>query len=281
MSPARSIQPSPPRIIAAARRVAVTLGLEVCDERIRRGWSQAHLARKAGVSPSMVHGIEAGESATIDGYARLADALGLDLASSLLPADRRTTPKVADPVHSALGELEAVQLSGHRFEVRLDEPYQHYQFAGRADLVAIDHDRRALLHIENRTRFPDIQAFLGSFNAKRAYLDRELAQRVGLHRFASVTHAVVALWSSEVLHALRIREMTFRSACPDPPDAFAAWWAGQPPTRGISSTLIVLDPTARDRQRQWVHLDQARVIRPRHRGYADTADALLRAHRAT
>lgn len=43
------------------------------------------------------------------------------------------------------------------FEVAIAEPHQHYQFAGRADRLGWDLDRRALIHIENRTRFPDMQ----------------------------------------------------------------------------------------------------------------------------
>jgi transcriptional regulator with XRE-family HTH domain len=250
------------------------LGLEVRDERIRRGWSQARLAMAAGVSPAMLHGVEAGRAATLDGYARLADALGLSTRFTLLPVDRRTTVHDADLVHAALGELEATHLRPFGFEIRLDEPYQHFQFAGRADVVAIDRERRALLHIENRTRFPDIQAFLGSYNAKRAYLHEELSARLGMRSFRSVTHVVVALWSSEALRVLRLRESTFRSVCPDPSDGFGAWWAGTPPTRGTSSTLVILDPAARDRQRLWVDLDRAQTTRPRHRGYAAAAAAL-------
>ncbi|MCY7290243.1 MAG: helix-turn-helix domain-containing protein [Cryobacterium sp.] len=281
------------------RRLPIGLGLEIRDERVRRGWSQVRLAHVAGVSPSMVHGVEAGDAATLDGYARLADVLGLEPRFSVYPAARPSATRTSDVVHSALGEMEAARFRGYALEVRLDEPYQHYQFAGRADLTAVDRERHALLHIENRTRFPDIQAFLGSYSAKRAYLHGELAARLGLRGFASVTHAVVALWSSEVLHVLRMRHETFRATCPDATDAFAAWWDGQPPNHsttiqdttsqgttsqgttnqgttspGTTSTLVVLDPTASGRQRAWIDLERALIVRPRHRGYADAAKAL-------
>src|SRR3972149_745963 len=35
-------------------------------------------------------------------------------------------------------------------------PYQHYQCAGRAGLLAWERERRSLLHVENRTRFPNL-----------------------------------------------------------------------------------------------------------------------------
>ncbi len=161
-----------------------------------------------------------------------------------------TEPAVdIDPVHAALGEIEAARLSNRGFEVHLDEPYQHYQHAGRGDLVAFDRKHRALLHIENRTRFPDIQGFAGSYNAKRAYLAPELADRWQLGGgFSSQTHIVAALWSAEVLTTLRLREATFRALCPQSPEGFAAWWEGDPaaPTpRGSTSALVLLDSAGR------------------------------------
>jgi hypothetical protein len=87
----------------------------------------------------------------------------------------------------------------------------------------------------------------------------------------------VALWSSEVLSVLRRRLSSFLSLCPDPADAFGAWWAGTPPV-GYSSTLVLLDPVsdAESRRRMWVGLEHVPVVRPRYRGYAE-ALAHLRA----
>jgi hypothetical protein len=81
-----------------------------------------------------------------------------------------------------------------------------------------------MLHVENRTRFPDLQGFAGSYDTKRAYLAPDLARRLGIEGgFRSVTHVVAALWSSEVLHALRLRTASFAAICPGSGDAFAAW----------------------------------------------------------
>ncbi|MEP7158833.1 MAG: hypothetical protein ABI797_05360, partial [Chloroflexota bacterium] len=158
-----------------------------------------------------------------------------------------------------------------------DEPYQHYQFAGRADVVAWDLETLALLHIENRTRFPDFQDMAGSFNAKRAYLGRVLAERLGIGGWRSETHVIAALWSSEVVHALRLRTESFLAICPQPPEAFAAWWSGHPPATGKSSCLVVMDPLASGRQRAFANLDEAVRARPLHRGYVDVARLLARA----
>jgi hypothetical protein len=223
-----------------------------------------------------VANVEAGKPSSLEGYVRLGYALGLAPAFAFR-SERTTTSRDVDAVHAAMGELEAQHLRSLGNEVLIDEPYQHYQFAGRADLVAINRERRAMLHLENRTRFPDMQGFAGAFNAKRAYLAPNLARRHNLREFDTITHVVVALWSSEVLHTVRLRLSTFQSLCPDPADAFRAWWSGAPPS-GHSSTLVLLDPTtgAGSRRRQWVGLEHAAVVRPRHRGYAETL-ARLRA----
>ena len=161
------------------------------------------------------------------------------------------------------------------FLVGVDEPYQHYQFAGRADVLAWDLEAAALLHIENRTRFPNLQEMAGSFNAKRAYLGRAIAERLGVRRWASETHVIAALWSAEVLHALRLRTETFRSICPHTADAFKGWWQDARPRSGITATLIVVDPAAAGQQRQFIGLDAALSARPRYRDYADAAARLM------
>ena len=99
--------------------------------------------------------------------------------------------------------------------VSLDEPFQHFQFAGRADLLARDADRAALLHVENRTCFPNIGETFGSYNAKRRYMPSVIAERLGLRGgFRVVTNVIVALWSSEVLHVVRRHRPSFSAVCP-------------------------------------------------------------------
>jgi hypothetical protein len=233
------------------------------------------------VSPTLVTGVEAGAPSSIDGYVRLALALSLRPTFALSEEDdtrARHPSRDVDPVHAAMGEAEASHLRAHGFEVYIDEPFQHYHFAGRADLVAVDRERHALLHIENKSRFPDLGGWAGSLDTKRDYLAGDLVRRLGPPSFTSQAHVTVALWSSEVLHSLRIRRATFDALCPDPPDAFAAWWTGAPPAPGTSRTLVILDPlvAAGGRARQWVGIEASATVRPRYRGYVD-ALARLRA----
>jgi transcriptional regulator with XRE-family HTH domain len=266
-----------------ADRLALDLAADLRDARARRGWTLREVARHARLTDASVQRLEAGARGSIGSYARLAVALGLvpsfTLASRVAPGARWAVPSAqgVDAVHAAMGEAQAAHLRERGWEVLLDEPYQHYQFAGRADIIALDRARRAMLHIENRTRFPDIQAFAGSYNAKRAYLGPDLAARLGIRGgFGSVAHVVAALWSSEVLHVVRLRQESFAALCPQAADAFAAWWDGTVPVPGASSSFVLFDPIPgrRRSRRRWVGLDDVRQVEPRYRGYADAVRQL-------
>ncbi len=268
----------PPRVRSLTSRLASEVGQELRSERLRRRWTLEEVGRRAGLSASMVQRIESGGLASVDAYVRIGLALGLTPRLTMQNVRDDRPQRDADPVHATLGEIEATQLRAAGFEVMLDEPYQHFQFAGRADVVAFERGAHALLHIENRTRFPDIQGFIGSYNAKRAYLAADLARRLCVAGgFRSTTHVVVALWSSEVLRAIRMRESTFRSVCPDPAEVFSSWWDGSAPRDGqVTSSLVVFDPLPGQRRsrRRWVGLESIRSIEPRYRGYTDALDAL-------
>lgn len=177
-----------------------------------------------------------------------------------------------------MAEAEAQQFSRHGYSLALDEPYQHFQFAGRADLLAWDLDARALLHIENKSQLPDIQDIAGSYNAKRAYLASVMADRLGLGPagWRTVNHALVVLWSGEALHALRLRQATFAALCPSPLDPFAAWWDGEPPKSGLTSSLVLFDPDPglSRRRPRFVGIDRVATVDRRYRNYADAAAAL-------
>ena len=263
--------------------MAMDAGQAVRAERIRRTWTLRDLADRAGVSVATAHSAESGEVASLESYARLATALGLrptlDMADPRARAGTRAASDAADFVHAAIGELEARTLGGPGRTLAIDEPYQHYQFAGRADVLAWD--RENLLHIENRTRFPNLQEAAGSYNAKRQYLAGSIADRaaIGPRGWRSVTHVMVCLWSSEVLHSVRLRRASFDAQCPDPPDAFLAWLRIERPAEGVTSTLVVLDPLVPfgSRRRTIAVVDEPPRLDPRYRGYADAAEALRRA----
>lgn len=263
-----------------AIRLAGHAGLTIADARHARSWTLRELADRSGVAPSAIHAIEHGRPAELRTYAAIAAALDLEPRLDLVnPRKRANSVRAEDPVRAAMGEAIAARHASHGFEVAVDEPFQHYQFAGRADVLAWDLSSRSLLHVENRTRFPNLQEAFGSYNAKRRYLPGVMAERLGLRTgFRTVSNVVAGLWSAEVLHALRIHPSSFRAVCPDDTKAFEAWWSGAPPAHdGSTSTFVLFDPiqSAASRQRAFVGLELAvePSTRPRFRGYAEAAEA--------
>ena len=280
MSPTPHRSAISPAAAKALTRIAGTAGQGLRTERLRRRWSLRDLADRAGVSPAHLQELESGVPVSLETYARVTTAL--DLWPELLASDPRQAKRARlhdqDFVDAAMGELEAGRLRSNGFSVAMDEPYQHYQFAGRADVVAWDSRWSALLHIENRTGFPNVQEALGSYSAKRSYLADVLAVRLAIdgRRWASADHVIVALWSAEVLHVLWLRNESFRAACPDPPTDFHGWWAGvSKASRGVTSSLLLFDPSPDLREgRRFATLDDALRVRPRYRDYADAIGRL-------
>jgi transcriptional regulator with XRE-family HTH domain len=278
MSPARKPGAMTSAAQSALRRLAADGGQAIREERLRRRWSLRELAERAGVALATLHSVEAGEVASLESYARIGAALGL--RPSLEFADSRARPRSPDGedlVHATMGEFWARVLQQPGVRVSIDEPYQHYQFAGRADVLAWDEEN--LLHIENRTRFPNVQEAAGSYNAKRQYLAPSIARRLNLgpHGWRSVTHVMACLWSSEVIHAIRIRPATFDALCPDPTEPVSAWLVGERPVQpGVTSSLVLLDPALPpgSRRRALVGGEAVARVLPRYRGYADAAEAV-------
>jgi transcriptional regulator with XRE-family HTH domain len=262
--------------------VAGGLGTAIREERRRRRLTIAQVATAAGLSFSAVQAVESGRVASLDTYVRLARALRLQPSFEFLdPRRREASPRREDPVHAAMGEAEAARLQSLGYEVRMDEPFQHYQFAGRGDVVAWSVERASMMHIENRTEFPNIQAAFGAFNAKREYLGAELAARVGVRRWGGESHVMAAIWSADVIHTVRRHRASFDSLGPEGPAIFDNWWNGQP-SAGKSTGFVLFDPVEGGRcdARRWAGITDLAVIRARHRSYRDALHALSAAGQA-
>ncbi|MFN8621511.1 MAG: helix-turn-helix transcriptional regulator [Chloroflexota bacterium] len=225
------------------------------------------VAEAAALSRTVVGKIERGRPASLATYLRIADVLGMRLTWDLQPLS--TTLDVEDAVHAAMGEVQARRFGVGSREVLIDEPYQHFRFAGRGDVVVVDRERRAMEHSENKTRIVNVGELGGSFNAKCLWLAEHVAERYRLPRFRSQTHVLVLLWSEEVLAVARTLGRTLRALGPSGIRPFAAWWDGSP-LPGAHRSVVVLDPIDRGTsQPQWASIEDALELRPRYRGYAD------------
>jgi transcriptional regulator with XRE-family HTH domain len=277
MSPFRTVHPPTAAVVARVTAICAALGAEVRAERHRRRWTVERLATEAGVSRTLVYLVERGEPTTLETYARLGMALGLRLEASLLdPRSRSRVGKAEDPVHAAIVEMLAARYSSQGRLVSADEPFQHYQFAGRADVTAIDEAGPDLIHHEVKTAIPNIGELAGTWNVKRQYLARVLAERRGLRGgFRSVTHVLTIAWTADCLRVLRLREATMHSLGPDGPDAFSRWWDGSRPDAGrVTAAVVILDPIDRPRAPAWMPMHGLATVRPRYRDYADLLSQL-------
>jgi len=240
--------------------------------RQHRRWSVGRLAEAAGLSRSAVVKIEAGRPAGLLTYHRIAEVLELDLTIELVAPVIRMDAE--DAVHAAMGEILARRFGIGEREVLIDEPYQHFQFAGRGDLVVVDRVRRAFVHAENKTGLPNIGEAAGSYNAKGTWLAEEVGRRRGIRRFECESHILVLLWSAEIMEVARRRTSTLRALGADGSAPFEDWWSGVP-RPGTHRGLVLFDPVDRGPTvRRWVDLETALDQRPRYRGYADACDEL-------
>lgn len=251
----------------ALDRLCHRLGTAIRTSRQAHGWTVQEVADAASLSRSAVARLEAGNAGGLATYMRLADVLDLRLTWELTAL--ATTLEAEDAVHAVMGEVQARRFGTGMRQVLVDEPYQHFRFAGRGDLVVVDRSRHAVHHSENKTRIVNVGELSGSFNAKCLWLAGHVAKRSGVRLFTSESHTLVLLWSEEVLAVARSLGRTLRSLGPHGTDPFAAWWDGTP-LAGMHRGLVVFDPIDRGTsQRQWVGLDEALEARPRYRGYAD------------
>lgn len=303
MSPDSPDNSAEPTVTTEVDRIACRVGTRIRDRRRQLGRTIAQVAASALVAETTVQKVEKGARGSLEMYVRIASAIEMTLDIDLVAAlgdspdlgsaDAEATVSVprirgaisggeADIVHALMGEQEISMLVKHGIQCGVDEPWRHYQYAGRADVLGWDLTRRALLHNENKTRFPDVQDAVGRYNGERAYLGESCWERLGMSGPPrSETHVIVALWSLEVLEVIRAYPGTFGAACPHPPDAFLAWLAGKPPTQGTTSSLVLYDPFATGSQPRFASLRQVLDgVGPRIEGYAAAAE-LIRTRRRT
>ena len=125
-------KPLHPAAGRALARMATHAGDGIRAERIRRRWSLAFLAGRAGISTSHLAQLEAGKPASLEAYARVMTALGL-LPELMAIDPRARAPRGRqdeDLVHAAMGEVEARRLRSFGFGLAIDEPYQHLSVRG-------------------------------------------------------------------------------------------------------------------------------------------------------
>jgi transcriptional regulator with XRE-family HTH domain len=160
--------------------------------RVRAGLTQAMLATRAGVGRQAVSLLERGQARRLrlGVVEAIAAALGARVDVRLL-WNGPELDRLLDAGHASLGAAVKRRLERWGWLVRVEVSYSRYGERGRIDLLAFHPPTATLLVIELKTELVDVQALLGSLDAK-ARLGRHIAGRFGWEVRAVVPAIVFA-----------------------------------------------------------------------------------------
>lgn len=160
--------------------------------RLRQGLRQADVARRAGVSRSVVSLMERGRLAhvAIGTAEAVLAAVGARL-DARVRWEGTELDRLLDASHATLVAATKARPERWSWTVRAEVTFNHYGERGRIDLLAWHPLTGILLVLEIKTDLVDIQALLGSMDV-RVRLAPEIARRYGW-RVSAVVPAIVFL----------------------------------------------------------------------------------------
>ena len=171
---------------------AERIGLIVRTLRVRQRLTQATLATRAGVKRRAIWTVERGRAREVP--LRTVEAICNTLGARVDLRIQWNGPeldRLLDAAHAALGASVKHRLERWGWVVRVEVSYSHYGERGRIDLLAWHPATAVLVVIELKTALVDIQALLGSLDAK-VRLARNVAERYGWEVRAVVPAIVFA-----------------------------------------------------------------------------------------
>jgi transcriptional regulator with XRE-family HTH domain len=224
--------------------------------RQRRGWRQADLGAKAGVSASTISRLERGHPGSFSLDTIRAVASALDIRVDLVPRWRAgDLDRLVNARHSALHDLVA---SWFRDELPAwvlapEVSFNVYGERGVIDIVAWHPGRRALLVIELKTDIADVNELLGTLDRKRR-LAREAVAARGWEP-ATVSVWLVVASGRTNRGRLAVHRSVLRAALPAGRRAIRSWLVD--PTGSIAAMSMwsfdggrTLAPVRRVRRRR-------------------------------
>jgi transcriptional regulator with XRE-family HTH domain len=161
--------------------------------RVRKGWRQSDLARRARVSTSLVGTVERGNasSVTLGRLRRVASALGARL-DPVIRWSGADLPRLLDARHAAMQESVTAMFSAlDGWQIEPEVSFSVYGERGIIDILAWHPVRRMLLVIELKTEIVEIGLLLGKMDQRRR-LAADVARRLGWDPLAVSTWVLVA-----------------------------------------------------------------------------------------
>ena len=191
--------------------------------RLQRRWRQADLARRAGVSRSIVSRVERGHLGQIPLDTVRAIATALDIRVQLHARSRAVDlDRVVNARHSGLAEhLAAWVESCSGWGVRAEVTYSEFGDRGVVDLLGWHVATRSLLVIEIKTELLEFGALLGKLDEKER-LAPVIAKRLGWSP-ATVSTCLLVADSTTNRRRATAHATLLRSALPDDSRALVRW----------------------------------------------------------
>lgn len=169
-----------------------SLGRIVRALRLRLGWRQADLARRAGVSARAISKLErhGPGSFTVRSLAKICEPLDIDLRVYGRWRGGELD-RLLDAGHAALQDLMKRRLEGHGWLVRAELTFNRYGERGSIDLFAFHPASGALLVVEIKTVIADVQGLLRPLDVK-VRLAVEIAADLGWRPRAVVPALIIS-----------------------------------------------------------------------------------------
>ena len=144
------------------------LGGVVRGLRHRRGWRQADLAKKAGVSAALIGLLERGHAESLSVRCVRGISTALDLRLGWDAGYRGAElGRLRDADHARLAEWLTRRMEAHGWTVSAEVSFNHYGDRGRIDLLAYHAMTGTLLVVEIKTVIADVQDLLGGLHVKQ------------------------------------------------------------------------------------------------------------------
>jgi len=150
----------------------IRFGLGLRALRMRRGWTQVHLAALAGVSPSVIVRIERGRADRVPVHtlARVAARLDARIDVRLLWRGEGLD-RLLDARHAALVDRTIALLEAEAWEVAAEVTFDVRGERGSIDVLAFHRPTGSVLVIEVKSVVPDIQSMLAGIDRKSRLAD--------------------------------------------------------------------------------------------------------------
>jgi transcriptional regulator with XRE-family HTH domain len=219
------------------------MGLSLRALRIRRGWRQIDIARRANVSRGTVSKIERGRlrGVSLDALARVAATLEADLDVRIRWRGEQLD-RLLDAGHARLVSAVVARLSRLGWQVAVEVTFSIWGERGSFDVLAFHPPSGSLLAVEVKTVVPDFQAMIAGLDRK-ARLAPEIAANRSW-RATRTSRLLVIEAGSTAREQIRRLDAAASAALPDRGTDVRSWLVH--PSGSVAGLIFVRSATQGD-----------------------------------